>query len=546
TPPQPPASSLPATPPVQQQRFSGAEARSKLGEIEAAWLAWGQRELRESVCVSTHVDWAGAHFTEFDISLFANVSVPLHGSAALVESRERGRRIERMEASARAMGAAAGQMKWTDVTAVASGAQKASAALLHPLEPHAVVATRLGSVAVYDWENQAQVAQWSIGPRGGRYAEAADVRALHLINPLGQAKLLVGTADGMVRVFASHAPDFAPEPGVGAFPRPRLLTTFMALPWTAPTPSSGAAAALLSPTAPVPSNQRLRPLLQQQQLVLPPLNQQQASPAEEDCGLVTAWNQRSGVLFAGGAGKEIRVWDIAAEMCIEEIAVAPMGGVTCVSHDGASGNIFVTGSAIGVVRVMDRRQDARTGIVANWREHSPSRIRNVVIRPGSTEVVSAAANGEVKYWDLRHRESVYTMSETHPDHSLRFMLAHDHAPVTLTASDATVKLWNQRGNNIGVVTSAKNSYGSAASYMKSLAGYGQRRSFEASAADASVSAVAMHSYLPVALMVTDDGRVSYIRPKKSSHHHHHHHHQSQQQQHQHPPSLASSRANSTL
>ncbi|KAJ2084992.1 Target of rapamycin complex 1 subunit kog1, partial [Coemansia sp. S100] len=467
------------------ERFAGAEAQHRLKEIAAAWRVWGQRELRD--ITSTLVDWAGAHFTEFDISLFANVSGPLRGSAALVESRERNRRIERMETSARMMGAGAGQVKWVDVTAVASGALRASAALLHPLEPHAIVATRLGSVYVYDWEQQAQVGQWSVGA-AGRYEEAADVRALHLVNPLGQAKLLVGTADGMVRIFASHAPDFEPGPGM-AFPRPRLLTAFMALPWVSPRVSSAPAASTVT------SNQRMRALQQQQQLVLPLIN---GDLAGESCGLVTAWNQRSGVLFAGGNDKEIRIWDITAEMCIEEIAVAPLGGVTCVSQDGVSGNIFATGSTAGAVRVMDRRMDARTSPVANWREHAPSRIRNVVMRAGTTEVVSAAASGEVKYWDLRHRESVYTLEGTHK--GLRHMLAYEQAPVTLTASEDTVKLWNQRGNNIGIVTSGEKSYPSASSYVKSFTGYGQK------AHTVAVSAVAMHSYLPVALMVTEDGR----------------------------------------
>ncbi|KAJ2417118.1 Target of rapamycin complex 1 subunit kog1 [Coemansia sp. IMI 209128] len=510
-----------------EQRFTSAEALRQVATIAEAWRNWGQNELRKSVCVSTLVDWAGAHFTEFDISLFANVSGPLRGSAALVESRERHRRIERMETSARRMGAGAGQMKWVDVNAVATGALRASTALLHPLDPHAIVATKHGLVNVYDWENRTQVGQWSIGPPAGRYSEAVDISALHLINPLGQAKLLVGTADGMVRIFASHAPDFELAAGasVVAFPRPRLLTAFMSLPWVSPlvtAPVSGV------PASTVTSNQRMRALQQQQQLVLP-LQSYANGDLGESCGLATAWNQRSGVLFAGGNDKEIRIWDITAEMCIEEITVAPLGGVTCVSHDGVSGNIFATGSTAGVVRVMDRRMDARTSPVANWREHAPSSIRNVVMRPGHMEVVSAAANGEVKYWDLRHREPMYTLDGTHTGQSLRHMLAHEHAPVTLTASEATVKLWNQRGNNIGVVTSGKQSYGSGTSYMKSLAGFGPKTHAVA------VSAVAMHSYLPVALMVTDDGRVSYIQPKKLGALRAHH-----------PPALANTRSGSLL
>ncbi|KAJ2582512.1 Target of rapamycin complex 1 subunit kog1, partial [Coemansia sp. RSA 1836] len=530
--------------------------------VADAWLAWGRRELRAQA--STLVDWAGAHFTEFDISLFANVSGPLRGSAALAESRERARRVARMEASARAMGAGAGQMKWVDVAAVAAGAAGASAALLHPVEPHAVVATRLGSVAVYDWERGAQVAQWGIGPRGGRHAAAGDVCALHLLNPLGQAKLLVGTADGMVRVFASHAPDFAPPPApIGAvFPRPRLLTAFMALPWASSDPPPPHRYGL-APATVVTSNQRMRALQGTTRQLSALEGAHHAGLQHPAPAMATAWNQRSGVLFAGGGGKEVRVWDVAAELCIEEIAVAPTGGVTCISHDGVSGNIFATGSAAGVVRVMDRRVDARAGMVANWREHAPSRICGVAMRPGHTEVVSAAASGEVKFWDLRHRDAMHTIEATHAEDvgGLRHMLAHEHAHVTLTASASTVKLWNQRGSNIGVVTGAKHTYGSAASYMKSLAGYGPPRRAAAAVAaaaavpvepGASVAAVAMHTYLPVALMVTDDGRVSYIRPSKgssssasassargsgggggSSYPHH-------------PPSLASTRASSIL
>ncbi|KAJ1828274.1 hypothetical protein LPJ70_007280, partial [Coemansia sp. RSA 2708] len=161
---------------------------SKAGKIEQAWLEWGRRELRENMCASTLLDWAGAHFTEFDISLFANVSGPLQSSAALVESRERNRRVDRMETSARAMSSQAGSMRWMDVRPVATTKDLATTAILHPLEPHAIVASRRGTVSVFDWELQAQVGHYGIG-------ETAAIGSLHLVNPLGQAKLLVGTRD---------------------------------------------------------------------------------------------------------------------------------------------------------------------------------------------------------------------------------------------------------------------------------------------------------------------------------------------------------------
>ncbi|KAJ2794492.1 Target of rapamycin complex 1 subunit kog1 [Coemansia guatemalensis] len=160
---------------------------------------------------------------------------------------------------------------------------------------------------------------------------------------------------------------------------------------------------------------------------------------------------------------------------------------------------------------MDRRLDARSGAVASWREHSPDAICNVSMRPGQAEVVSAGKNGNLKYWDLRHRESVFTLVDTHTDRPLEHMVAHENAPVIMTSSDANVKMWNQRGNNIGLIpASAKHANGAtAAAYVKSLTGYGGANKSQQMV---RIVATTMHTYLPVVLMVTDDGRVSYIQP----------------------------------
>ncbi|KAJ2387603.1 hypothetical protein GGI23_006239, partial [Coemansia sp. RSA 2559] len=391
------AGSPPPPPPPQQQkqqraqmvrsptqskdRFSGVEdADRRIAAIENAWMEWGRRELRDTVCVSTLIDWAGAHFTEFDIALFASFSGPMQGSAALVESRERSRRIERLEAGARAMGGSVGHMKWLDVTAVAGGAAAASTAIMHPVEPHAIVGSQRGTVSVYDWEMQAQVGQYAIATsRSGAGAAPEAISSMHLINPLGQARLLVATRGGGVRIFASHAPDFHPPPPGSsrqppAFPRPRLLTAFTAVPWTASaaaaavaagaSPTAAAAAATPSASAAgaargvggmplnrslttVEGNPRMRALHQSQlqaersdimagmsAAITGSKTRYGVEGPGNSSGLVTAWNQRNALLYAGGNDKEVRVWDINAEMCIEEIPVASIGGINCISQDG--------------------------------------------------------------------------------------------------------------------------------------------------------------------------------------------------------------------
>ncbi|KAJ1959884.1 Target of rapamycin complex 1 subunit kog1 [Dipsacomyces acuminosporus] len=513
----------------RRDRFAGLsdeereEVARKIAEIERAWAEWGRRELRESICVSTLLDWAGAEFTEFDTSVYNYISVPVQASIALVESKEKARKIDRMVSSARVMSSAAGLRKWVDVTTVANNSVPATAVLMHPLEPHAIVACKNGDISVYDWELPAQVGHYKVALKP-RTDAGAVIRSMHLVNPLGQARLLVGTNDGVVRIFATHAPDFdAPDSGkLPAFPRPRLLTAFNAVPWSSMTPVPlGSASANV-----ITSSLRLRAFQQQQQQ---PLSVSSVSTftnldsglqsrgrlssfgtAAGGSALVTAWNQYSGILFAGSSDQMMRVWDIETEMCTQEIPIASSGGVTCISQDGASGHFFVVGNVNGVVRAVDRRIDSRSCIVASWREHENHAIRNVFMQPGQPSVISASEQGDVKYWDLRHRESVFTIVDTHPDRKLEHMVVHENAPVTLTASDATVKIWNQRGNNIGVVTATKHAFNSPASYMKSLAGYGPRTQ------TVRVNSVAMHPFLPIALMVSDDGRVSYIQPQKPS------------------------------
>ncbi|KAJ2158944.1 Target of rapamycin complex 1 subunit kog1 [Coemansia sp. RSA 552] len=508
------------TEPLPENRFAGfgaderTEAMRRMAEVEQQWQDWGRRELRESICVSTLLDWAGAHFTEFDISLFANVSGPLQDSPALVESRERNRRVDRMETSTRLMSSQAGVMNWTDVRSIGTIPDRASTAILHSLEPHAIVASDNGTVSVFDWEMKAQVGHYSIGPRG-RYAEASNIGSLHLINPLGQAKLLVGTRDGKVRIFASHAPDFDPAQSPANFPSPRLLTAFTALPWA---PLGVSHTHIQQKPTTVAQNPRLKAhvngLLPQAASDFIPSFRQGNSDylASTGSGLVTAWNQRTGILFAGGNDKEVRVWDIATEMCTQEISVAAIDGITCISHDDVSGNLFAVGNPNGLVRVMDRRQDARSGVVANWRDHSPHPVRKVFIRPGQMQVVSASSHGDIKYWDLRQRESLFTLTGTHPGEELQYMVAHKSAPILLTASDTTINFWHESGKNIGVATATERHYSSLASYMKSLAGYQEKRAHQS----VRITAAAMHRYLPVALMVSDDGRVSCVQPTTST------------------------------
>ena len=74
-----------------------------------------------------------------------------------------------------------------------------------------------------------------------------------------------------------------------------------------------------------------------------------------DVGMVMEWEQPTGLLYATGDVKYIRVWDTHKELKISDI---PTGAESCVSSlalDHCDKSLMVAGCGDGTIRLYDRR-----------------------------------------------------------------------------------------------------------------------------------------------------------------------------------------------
>ena len=75
-----------------------------------------------------------------------------------------------------------------------------------------------------------------------------------------------------------------------------------------------------------------------------------------DAGMVLEWEQMTGLLYAAGDVRHIRVWDTHKEVKIQDIPTGADSCVTCLASDSAERSLMIAGCGDGTVRMYDRRQ----------------------------------------------------------------------------------------------------------------------------------------------------------------------------------------------
>lgn len=89
-------------------------------------------------------------------------------------------------------------------------------------------------------------------------------------------------------------------------------------------------------------------------------------------GMVLEWEQQTGLLYASGDVRHIRVWDTHKEMMAQDIPTHADSSVTCLTSDSAQRSLLIAGCGDGTVRLYDRRQPPASRLVVGWvREHKP-------------------------------------------------------------------------------------------------------------------------------------------------------------------------------
>ncbi|XP_065193871.1 regulatory-associated protein of mTOR-like isoform X1 [Sycon ciliatum] len=229
--------------------------------------------------------------------------------------------------------------------------------LFHPYQNELLVADKT-NITVWDWEMGVQLNTIHNHPANSK----ARITTLDLVNPHDVSLLMAGTDDGCVRVWRDYNIE-----GRGS-----QVAAWRALTDLAPVPR---AATGLATQQPVPS-------------------------------LVLDWEQESGVLFASGNARIIRVWDTQREQIIQDI---PTGADTCVTSltsDVAGRSLLIAGCGDGTIRLYDRRLPPTDCLVRLLREHTAYVVK-VHLQQGASQgkIISSSVAGDVRYWDPRFEKS---------------------------------------------------------------------------------------------------------------------------------------------
>lgn len=72
--------------------------------------------------------------------------------------------------------------------------------------------------------------------------------------------------------------------------------------------------------------------------------------------MVLEWEQPTGLLYASGDVRHIRVWDTHKELMVQDIPTKADSSVTSLTSDSAERSLLIAGCGDGTVRLYDRRQ----------------------------------------------------------------------------------------------------------------------------------------------------------------------------------------------
>ncbi|KAK0540795.1 Target of rapamycin complex 1 subunit kog1 [Tilletia horrida] len=294
-------------------------------------------------------------------------------------------RNERLMADAgRLVEYATGDHKWKDTLPTLRDASTPYLLRFHPFEKHLLSCSEQDTVSIWDWEENRLVSRFNNGNPA-----LSNITSAAFANAELDTVLLLGSADGEVRIWRNYERDYLTSGGAG----PEVVSSFRALP--------------------------------------------DLIRSRKPSGLVIDWQMLTKVVLAGGDSRVIRAWDTHKELCICDIPTHTSACVSSISSDSTVGHIFVAGFGDGTVGVYDRRNPPKASLVRLWEEHQ-TWVQTVRLqRYGTRELVSTSMDGEVRLWDIRGRRSIAQSNISAPlKGRLSCAVVHDWAPVMAFTSQA--------------------------------------------------------------------------------------------------------------
>ncbi|CCI46966.1 unnamed protein product [Albugo candida] len=304
--------------------------------------------------------------------------------------------------------------------------------LFHPYEPILVVADDKDQISLYNIEeNERKLKVFSNNnPTGSR------LTSLSWINENAESLLTCGSDDGVIKVYHGlHTPQMSSS-------APQLLTAFTAVP----------------------------------DLV----------PGTRGSGLITAWQQATGVLFAGGYSNSVRGWNLEYEKCVFNLPTYTDSCITSMSTDESISDIVVAGFGDGKLRLFDSRCRPEVAIRMTMQEHT-SWIVQTHLYKNRYEMLSGSVSGELKFWDLRHPRNSTKFLETRRS-TMTALAVHDYAPIFASGShNQFIKVFRCDGEELALIRYHEGFLGERIGPVSCLAFHPHRLYLAAGATDSVIA-----------------------------------------------------------
>ncbi|CAH1793910.1 unnamed protein product [Owenia fusiformis] len=297
----------------------------------------------------------------------------------------------------------------------------------HPYESHLAVADREG-VSIWEWEQGTRLNYfYNKNPKHTR------ITSMEYINCSDTPYLLTGTDDGAVRLWKTYYSETGESP--------EIVTAW----------------------------QGLSDML----------------PSTRGSGLVTDWEQQTGILLASGDVRIIRVWDVNKELKIKDLPTGADSCVTSLTHDTFGQSLVVAGCGDGSVRLYDRRLSQSECRVMTLREHSGWVVKVHLQQGIDGKIISGSVGGDIRFWDPRFTESVKTISTSQ---GLTSLEVHEYADVLACGSvNQYISVFNQSGDSLSNIKYHEGFMGQRIGPITCMAFHPHRVKLAAGSTDAFVS-----------------------------------------------------------
>ncbi|XP_022248946.1 regulatory-associated protein of mTOR-like [Limulus polyphemus] len=298
----------------------------------------------------------------------------------------------------------------------------------HPYESYFVVSNK-DSYSIWDWEQGLILSNFPNGnPVNTR------ITAMDFLNSHDLALLLIGSDDGAVRVWRNFIGEEGKEP--------ELVTAFQALSEMLPSPRGS--------------------------------------------GLVLEWEQQTSKLFSSGDVRIVRVWDAIQEKKVQDIPTGADSCVTSLSSDSTL-HLLVAGCGDGTIRLYDQRLSPSDCRVMTLREHSAWIVKAKLLQnsEGNGQVISGSVAGDVRFWDLRHTNSLQKVPSSQ---GMTAMAVHQSLNILACGSvNQIINVYNTLGETVSVIKYHDGFMGQRIGPISCLAFHPYRANLAAGSTDSYIS-----------------------------------------------------------